>query len=127
MKVKVASVGDILPGGMVMVQAQGVELVVCNFEGTFYALERRCGHMNAPLELGALNKYILTCPMHSAQFSVITGEAINAAMPLNRSPPRIDGPAAIPGYLGKLIDKVKTMDVRSFPVVVEGDDVLVDV
>ncbi len=127
MKIKVASVGDIMPGGLMMVQAQGIEMVLCNYQGTFFALERRCGHMSAPLELGTLNKYILTCPMHSAQFSVITGEAINAAMPRIRSPPKIDGPSAVPGYLSKLIDKVKTMDVRSFPVIVEGDDVFVDV
>ena len=76
MKVKIASVGDILPGGMITFQAQGIEMVLCNFDGTFYALERRCGHMSAPFELGTLNGYILTCPMHSAQFSVVTGEAI---------------------------------------------------
>jgi nitrite reductase/ring-hydroxylating ferredoxin subunit len=127
LRIKVASVGDILPGGMMAVEAKWVEMVLCNFEGTFYALEKRCGHMNAPLELGTLNQYILTCPMHSAQFSVITGEVINAAMLRERAPPKIDGPIAVPGYLSKLMDKVKTMDVRSFPVTVEGNDVLVDV
>ncbi|MGD0817098.1 MAG: Rieske 2Fe-2S domain-containing protein [Methanomassiliicoccales archaeon] len=127
MKIRVASASDILSGGMMMVQAQGIEMVLCNFDGTFYAMERRCGHMCAPLELGTLNGYILTCPMHSAQFSVVTGEAINNALPSNRSPPKIDGPAAVPGYLAMLIQKVKTMDVRSFPVIVEGEDVFVDV
>ena len=127
MKVQVASVGDILPGGLMLVQAQGTDLVLGNFEGTFYALERRCGHMGAPLELGTLNRYILTCPMHSAQFSVITGEAISDAMPRNRSPPKIDGPAAVPGYLVMLMEKVRTMDVKAFPVTVEGDAVFVEV
>jgi nitrite reductase/ring-hydroxylating ferredoxin subunit len=127
LKVKVAAVGDILPGGMMMVQAQGVEMVLCNFEGTFYALDRRCGHMCAPLELGTLNKYILTCPMHSAQFSVVTGEAISEAIPINRSTPKIDGPAAVPGYLLRLIEMVRTMDVRPFPVTIENGSVFVEV
>ena len=127
MKFKVAKVKDLLSGGLMMVQAQGMDMVLCNSEGTFYALERRCGHMSAPLELGTLNEYILTCPMHSAQFSVVTGEAINAAIPRDRLPPKLDGPAAIPAYLAKLMENVKTMDVRSFPVSIEGDDIYVEV
>ena len=127
MKVKVASVGDILPGGLMLVQAQGIDMVLCNFDGTFYAVDRRCGHMSAPLDLGTLNKYILTCPMHSAQFSVITGEAISGAMPIIRSTPKIDGPAVVPGYMLRLIENVRTMDVRSYPVTVEDDGVFVEV
>jgi nitrite reductase/ring-hydroxylating ferredoxin subunit len=127
LKVKVASVDDILPGGLKLVQAQGIDMVLCNYEGTFYALDRRCGHMCAPLELGTLNMYILTCPMHSAQFSVVTGEAISGAIPISRSTPKTDGPAAVPGYLLRLIEKVRSMDVRSFPVTVEDDAVFVEV
>jgi nitrite reductase/ring-hydroxylating ferredoxin subunit len=120
-------VGDILPGGMMAAEANGKEIVLCNLDGTYYALERRCGHMNAPLELGTLNGYILTCPMHSAQFSAITGEAIHSSIPLNRSPPKIDGPIAVPGYLAKLIEKVKTTDIKAYPVTVEGDEIFVEV
>lgn len=121
-----ASVSDLLPGGLMMVQAQGIDIVLGNFDGTFYALERRCGHMSAPLEQGTLNGYILTCPMHSAQFSVVTGEVINAALSRERATPKVDGPVAVPGYLSKLMEKVKTMDVRSFPVAVDGDNVFVE-
>jgi nitrite reductase/ring-hydroxylating ferredoxin subunit len=122
----VALVGDILPGGMMSVQANGKEMVLCNVNGTYHALERRCGHMSAPLEMGTLNGYVLTCPMHGAQFSAVTGEAIHSSIPLNRSPPKIDGPYAVPGYLARLIDKVKTMDLKSFPVTVEGDEIFVE-
>jgi nitrite reductase/ring-hydroxylating ferredoxin subunit len=104
-----------------------MDLVLCNFDGTFYALERRCGHMSAPLEMGTLNGYILTCPMHSAQFSVVTGEAINDAIPRDRILPRIDGPAAVPGYFAKLMERVRTMDVRSYPVSIEGEDIFVEI
>ena len=127
MKTKVATVSDILPGGMIMVQAQGIEMVLGNLDGTFYALERRCGHMCAPLEMGTLNGYVLTCPMHSAQYSLVTGEVINSAIPRIKLAPKLDGPAAVPGYLARLMEKVRTMDVRTFPVTVEGADIFVDV
>ena len=110
-----------------MVQPQGVEMVLCNYEGTYHALERRCGHMSAPLEMGTLNQYMLTCPMHGAQFSVITGEAINGALPRNRTPAKKDGPFPVHGYLAMLMEKIKTMDVKTYPVTVEGDSVFVDV
>jgi nitrite reductase/ring-hydroxylating ferredoxin subunit len=127
LKTKVAMVGDILPGGLMLVQAKGIEMVLGNFEGTFYALERRCGHMSAPLEQGTLSGYILTCPMHSAQFSIVTGEAINAAILRTRVPPKIDGPTAVSGYLARLMENVKTMGVRTFPVTIEGSEIFVDV
>ena len=40
---------EIAPGGMKAVDLEGKEIVVCNCGGTYYAFERRCGHMNAPL------------------------------------------------------------------------------
>jgi nitrite reductase/ring-hydroxylating ferredoxin subunit len=126
-RTKVANVNDILPGGLMLIQAQGIDMVLGNFEGTFYALERRCGHMSAPLDLGTLDGYILTCPMQSAQYSIITGEAINSAIQRNRAPPKIDGPTAVSSYLARLMEKVKTMDVRSFPVIIEGTDIFVEV
>ena len=45
---------EIAPGGMKAVEVGGREVVICNCDGTFYAIERRCGHMNAPLEMGTL-------------------------------------------------------------------------
>ena len=110
-----------------MVRPQGIEIVLCNHEGTYHALERRCGHMNAPLEMGTLNQGILTCPMHSAQFSIMTGEVINDALRRNRTPAKKDGLVAVHEYITMLIEKVTTMDVKTYPVTIEGDDVFVEV
>ncbi|MGC2423312.1 MAG: Rieske 2Fe-2S domain-containing protein [Nitrospirota bacterium] len=66
---------------MKAVELDGQEVVVCNCGGTFYAIQRRCGHMNAPLEMGTLDGTILTCAMHCAQFDVTTGEAISHPVP----------------------------------------------
>jgi nitrite reductase/ring-hydroxylating ferredoxin subunit len=50
---------------MKTVEVNGRELVICNCDGSFYAIDRRCAHMNAPLEMGTLDGSILTCAMHA--------------------------------------------------------------
>jgi nitrite reductase/ring-hydroxylating ferredoxin subunit len=39
----------------------------------------------------------------------------------------MDGPVPVHGYLAMLIEKVKTMDVKTYTVTVEGDNIFVDV
>ena len=73
--VKAILAAEIAPGGMKAVELSGRQLVICNCDGRFHALDRRCGHMNAPLEMGTLDGPILTCAMHCARFDVATGEA----------------------------------------------------
>ncbi len=79
--VKVTSAGAIAAGGMKAFTVEGTEIVVCNCAGNFHAAQRRCGHMNGPLEMGTLDGTILTCPTHCAQFDVTTGEALCGPMP----------------------------------------------
>lgn len=90
--VQVIQTAEIAPGGMKAIELNGRELVICNCAGTFYALDRRCGHMNAPLEMGTLDGVILTCAMHCAQFDVTTGEALSGPIPTylggETAPPR---------------------------------------
>ncbi|MHB1318859.1 MAG: Rieske (2Fe-2S) protein [Anaerolineae bacterium] len=80
---------EIAPGGMLAVTLEGREIVVCNCDGMFYALARRCGHMNAPLDKGTLEGTILTCPLHCARFDVTTGEVLAGPVPtyLGKEPP----------------------------------------
>src|SRR4029453_11147008 len=87
MLVEVAKAGEIAPGGMKYVNVGDREVVVCNCDGRYYALDRRCGHMNGPLEMGTLDGTILTCPMHHVQFDVPAGRALN-----NPTPERIEEP-----------------------------------
>ena len=46
-------------------------------DGTIYAVSRRCGHENAPLDQGALEGWILTCPLHDGQFDIRTGKNLS--------------------------------------------------
>jgi nitrite reductase/ring-hydroxylating ferredoxin subunit len=72
-----ARLDELAPGGVKSVRLQGREVAVCNCEGVMYAVARRCGHMNAPLEQGALVGTILTCPLHHVQFDVVSGRALS--------------------------------------------------
>ena len=96
---------------MKAVEIDGHEIVVCNSGGTYYAIQRRCGHMNAPLEMGTLSGTILTCAMHCSQFDITSGEALSGPVP-----PDYNGenpPPLIAGYLEKIGMQMKQIRVES--------------
>jgi nitrite reductase/ring-hydroxylating ferredoxin subunit len=127
MFVKMAKEEDLVNGGLMLIGGNGKEAVLCNYEGKFFAIERRCGHMNAPLEMGTLTGYIMTCPMHSAQFSIITGEALVGPIPAAQPRSSEDLTSeAVPGYFATLMSKIRTNNIRTFPVKVEEGWILVD-
>jgi nitrite reductase/ring-hydroxylating ferredoxin subunit len=78
---EVARLDDIAPGGMKYAKAEGREITLCNCDGHIYAVSRRCGHESAPLDQGSLDGWIVTCPMHFAQFDVRSG--VNLAWPID--------------------------------------------
>ena len=49
------------------------ELLVCGVEGRAYAFENRCPEGREPLQDGALEGFLLTCPGHGLEFDVRTG------------------------------------------------------
>ncbi|MFH1328172.1 MAG: Rieske 2Fe-2S domain-containing protein [Candidatus Bathyarchaeota archaeon] len=65
---EVAKVAEIPAGSMKHVEANGKEILIANVDGKFYAVSDRCGHMNARLSMGGLNRTIVTCPI--ARFAV---------------------------------------------------------
>ena len=54
----------------------GKELVVANVDGKFYVIDDWCTHEQGKLSEGQLNKTVLTCPEHGAQFDVTPGWVI---------------------------------------------------
>ena len=97
--VKVAQTSELSPGTGKVVEVDARRVALFNVEGTFYAIDNTCTHRGGPLGEGELNGEIVTCPWHGANFNVKTGAVTN--------PPARAG-------------------VRSFPVKVEGNDVLVE-
>jgi nitrite reductase/ring-hydroxylating ferredoxin subunit len=97
--VKVARVDEVPVGTGKVVRAGKTELALFNLGGTFYALDNRCTHMGGPLGEGKVENNHVTCPWHGSIFDITTGAVV-------RSPAR--RPAA------------------TFPVRVEGNDVVVE-
>jgi nitrite reductase/ring-hydroxylating ferredoxin subunit len=119
--VKATSADAIAPGGMKAFTLEGQEIVICNCGGAFHAVQRRCGHMNAPLELGTLDGTILTCAMHCAQFDVLSGQALSGPVPADLGPaplpPRF---AKLMHDLGLLMKDVKTERLRTYQTKLEA-------
>jgi 3-phenylpropionate/trans-cinnamate dioxygenase ferredoxin subunit len=74
--VKVARAADIPPGAKKIVEVDGIEVVIVNLEGVFYAVEDVCTHDGGPLGEGRLDGCQLICPRHGARFDVRTGAAL---------------------------------------------------
>ncbi len=128
MFVEAAKIDEIAVGGMKAYEVKGKEIVLCNYDGKIYAVSRRCGHTNAPLEMGTLEGYILTCPLHHSQFDITTGEVLSGSVPADY------GEETIPEnllkyfkYVSMLLSNVKTYDLETYPVKIEGNSITVDV
>ena len=80
-------------------------MLLAKVGGSYYAADGGCPHMGASLASGKLEGTVVTCPRHGAQFDVKTGKAV--------------GDAKV------AFMKMKVKDVESFPVKVEGTDILV--
>lgn len=119
--IRAINADEVAPGGMKAVELDGNEIVVCNCGGTYYAVQRRCGHMNAPLDMGTLDGTYLTCAMHCAQFDVTTGEALSGPVPpaLGHESP----PPMMVEYLKNidmLMKDVRTESIRTYATKLEA-------
>jgi 3-phenylpropionate/trans-cinnamate dioxygenase ferredoxin component len=74
--IRVALINEILPGHLLRVEVAGRLLCLVNVAGTVYAVDDDCTHIGGPLDRGELDGYVLTCPLHLAQFDVRTGEVL---------------------------------------------------
>jgi len=97
--VKVAKASGVPAGVVLGYEVDGKSVAVVNLGGKFFSFEDHCPHRGAKLSKGLLTDNVVICPLHGSQFDVITGE-------------KIYGPAHGP--------------VRTYPVKVEGGDILVD-
>ncbi|HLZ72174.1 MAG TPA: Rieske (2Fe-2S) protein [Dehalococcoidia bacterium] len=97
--VRVGSATALRAAGCSVVSAGGHTLAVVASDGQLHAIDNRCPHMGFPLSRGSVADGLLTCHWHHARFDLASG-----------------------GTLDPFAD-----DVRSYPLRIEGDDVLVEV
>ncbi len=91
----VARIHEIAPGTTLRVAAGEDEILLCNVDGTIYAIEDVCTHDGAPLDQGELEGCRIVCPRHGANFDVRTGEALTlpAILPLPMYAVRVEDDA----------------------------------
>jgi 3-phenylpropionate/trans-cinnamate dioxygenase ferredoxin subunit len=96
--VRIASLGDVAPGKMKRFEVAGQRILLANVDGRFYATADTCTHEDASLSAGSLRGELVRCPLHGSRFNVCTG---------------------------KVMDEPAVQDLRTYPVRVEGDSILV--
>jgi nitrite reductase/ring-hydroxylating ferredoxin subunit/uncharacterized membrane protein len=62
--------------GMVMVQANGMNVLLARNAGAICALSDICTHVGAPLHEGSLEGGVVTCPWHASKFRLRDGHCI---------------------------------------------------
>ena len=88
-----ASISQIAPGTTLRVDRAGDAILLCNVEGTIYAIEDTCTHDGEALDGGALEGCRIECPRHGALFDVTTGAALTlpAFLPVKTYAVRLEG------------------------------------
>ena len=99
----------VIEGQLSRFSLEDFDLVVIRSQGRVLALEDRCGHMAAPMSMGKLEGCGLTCPLHDAQFNIVTGEIIRPA----RLPTPPAGQESNPRL--RLFSLVRTYPLKTFP------------
>jgi len=96
--VRVAKVSDIPPGQGRVVVVQGRPIALFNLDGSLYALSNVCLHRGGPIGEGELDGTVVTCPLHGWEYDVRTGSnTINPAARLSTFPVRIEGDDVLVG------------------------------
>ncbi|MCU0485590.1 MAG: Rieske 2Fe-2S domain-containing protein [Anaerolineales bacterium] len=105
--IKAMDAAELPVGKMALVAAGGKEILLANVDGVCYAIANKCTHAGGGLSKGSLNGSVVTCPRHGAQFDVKTGQAV--------------GEAKI------AFVKMQVKDTASYPVKVEGNEILIGI
>jgi nitrite reductase (NADH) small subunit len=69
----VAKVGDLRPGDLIAVEADGVEMVLGLDGDRYFATQRRCLHRGGDLADGIIARGHLVCAHHGWRFATATG------------------------------------------------------
>ena len=94
----VAKISEVPNFGKKVVSVSGREILLVNVKGTIYAVENECPHQGSPMSAAVVKDVYISCPRHGWRFSLTDGRC-----------------AEHPEYI-----------LATFPVQLNGDDILVD-
>ena len=103
--IKVGKSVELKAGNKKKITIEGKDILLANINNTYYAVDNKCPHMGGSLAEGKLEGSQIVCPKHGSIFDVTTGKAVQGAKIL---------------FL-----KVKVGDIHTYPIKVEGDDLLI--
>jgi len=99
-KIIVCKTTDVQPGEMIKKTFDGLDILIANIDGKYYATDDSCTHSGSSLSEGELNGCTITCGWHKAEFDCTTGK-------LSKFP-------------------VKIRDLTSFDVSIESENVCIE-
>lgn len=100
MLVEVCMVSDLAENTSTSIETEAGSILVCKSGGEIFAIENKCTHQDTPLAGGRIRRGHVSCPLHGVLFNLSSGEPI-----------------------GQLTRKA----VRTYPVVINNDQVAVDI
>ncbi len=112
--VEALKTGDMTDGSLKLVKLQGRPIVISRIGGKFYAAENPCPHAGGNLSGGKLESNVVTCPRHGSQFNLTTGQLLR----WTHTPVK-------PADIG--VNPPKSRNLKTFPVKVQGDSVMVEI
>jgi nitrite reductase/ring-hydroxylating ferredoxin subunit len=127
---EVGKVDEIPDGKMKYVEVQGKEIVISNIGGKYYAMDDRCGHMNARLSMGNISSDgIVTCSFHGARFDVTTGKKVKEPVltPSQQMEPLLKTWQKYLEHAGELVSHIKTYGQQVYQTQIEGGRVKIRV
>ena len=73
---QVADATDIELGHSVSVNVNGTNILICNTEEGFFAVQDMCTHALVPLCGGLIQGTLISCPLHGAVYDLKSGEVM---------------------------------------------------
>lgn len=96
--IPIAQVGQLEEDEALAIEVDGKKLALYHTDGEYFVTDNICTHQYALLSEGYIEDGCIECPLHQAQFNLRNGKAMC-------------GPA--------------TVDIQTYQVKIEGDDILV--
>ena len=97
--VEAGRAGELRPGTMKRVDLRGRRILLANVQGRICAADDTCTHEDASLSTGVLKGELVKCPLHGSRFNVCTGKALEepAEADLRTYPVRLEGERILVG------------------------------
>ena len=90
---RVASLQDLRTSKLMCVKPQGLRIALAYNDGKVFAIDDLCSHEDASLSKGSLHGECIKCPLHGSRFDLNTGAALDepADEAVKTYPVRVEG------------------------------------